>query len=313
MGKMEIIDAHAHVFDRVRGRIATGPISGGDYGRVLAGGQMLQLLPPMARQVQFLPAALIASMDWAGVNGAVLLQGPFYGPHNAFTLRAALQHPGRLTAAAFFDPWDGRGRTGLRRLIDRGFRIVKLELSVASGLLGLHPGKRLDDEEISWLWADLEALSCAVVLDLGAVGTESYQTDAVDRIARLHRNLRVVIAHLAQPRPNLVGSRRLHAAWLAQIRLGRYDNIWFDTSALPYYFSNAEVYPYVSAGRYLRLALKELGPEKLMWGTDVPALLGCLNYKQMVELVMGQLQHLSKSDQSKVLGENAARVLTLAQ
>jgi predicted TIM-barrel fold metal-dependent hydrolase len=310
MANMQIIDAHAHVFDRIHGRTATGPVSAVDYGRVRVGGDMLQLLPPIARQVQFLPGALIACMDWAGVDRAVLLQGPFYGPNNGFTLRSARKHPTRLTAAAFLDPWNGNGRPALRRLLGRGFRIVKLELSVATGLLGLHPGNRLDDEKLSWLWGDLEAHNCAVVLDLGAVGTRSYQTDAVDRVARLHPSLRIVIAHLGQPRPNLIRNRRLHAAWLAQIRLGRHDNVWFDTSALPYYYSGFESYPYPTAGRYLRLALRELGPEKLMWGTDSPALLGCLTYKQMVELATQQLLHLSKSDQKKVLGENAASVLT---
>lgn len=308
---MQIIDAHAHVFDRVHGRIASGSVTAGDFGRVIAGGEILQLLPPIARQVQFLPGALIASMDWAGVDRAVLLQGSFYGPNNGFTWRSAERHPNRLSAAAFVDPWDGNARPKLRRLIRKGFRIVKLELSVATGLLGLHPGNRLDDDKISWLWDDLEAQDCTVVLDLGQVGTASYQSNAVDLIARMHRRLRLVIAHLGQPRPNLMDNRRLRALWLAQIRLGRHHNVWFDISALPYYFAGAEAYPYPSAGRYVTQALRELGPDKLMWGTDAPALLGCLTYKQMVELVMQQLRPLSKSDRRKVLGGNAAKVFRL--
>ena len=78
---------------------------------------------------------------------------------------------------------------------------MKLECSEATDLCGLHPQTKLDAPDITWLWSELERRQKVLVLDLRAVGSCSYQTSAVRRIAKTHPDLRVVIAHLGQPTP----------------------------------------------------------------------------------------------------------------
>ena len=72
-----IFDAHAHIFPQVRGECVEGRVVGLSYGRVLCGQRQIQIFPPAQEQVQFTPEMLIANMDWASVNRAMLLQGPF--------------------------------------------------------------------------------------------------------------------------------------------------------------------------------------------------------------------------------------------
>ena len=86
------------------------------------------------------------------------------------------------------------------------------------------------------------------VLDLGAVASRSYQTDAVHIIA--HPNLRIVVAHLGQPNPMVETDRP------RQVK-----NVWLDNAALPAYLSN-EGYPYPGAARYIRIAIGRIGPNK---------------------------------------------------
>ena len=100
-----------------------------------------------------------------------------------------------------------------------------------------------------------------LALDLGAVASRSYQTDAV----------RIVVAHLGQPNPMVETDPRLWKIWLKQIDLGKLNNVWLDNTALPAYLSN-EGYPYPSAARYIRIAIERIGPNKVMWGTDIPGL-----------------------------------------
>lgn len=83
-----IIDAHAHIFPRVQGINAVGPTRGAGYGRIWIGNQQVQLMPVLNEETKFTPEMLIANMDWGTVDKTVLLQGPFYGECNQYTLDA---------------------------------------------------------------------------------------------------------------------------------------------------------------------------------------------------------------------------------
>ena len=85
-----MIDAHAHIFPQIHGRIGSGATRGAGYGRLTAGPETIQLIPPYGPQTMFTPEMLIANLDWAGVDQAVLLQGPFYGECNPYVLGVAL-------------------------------------------------------------------------------------------------------------------------------------------------------------------------------------------------------------------------------
>ncbi len=310
---MVIVDAHAHVFPEVRGHCADGPTLGAGYGRVVAGVQPMLLVPGCGEVTAHLAATLIAQMDWAGVDKAVLLQGPYYGECNQCVRQAVEQFPTRLAGAAYVDPWqiDGRRRT-LESLLLSGFCAAKIELSVQAGLCAIYPDARLDDPELAWLWDVLERRGLVLVLDLGSVGSRAYQTEAARAIALEHPRLRMVIAHLAKPTPVAEADPRLWALWQEQLDLGRLPNVWFDTASLLNY-AFEESYPFPTAERYLRLAIERIGPEKVLWGTDTPALTLTATYKQMAELAKLHTRFLPAPDQALVLGENALRVFGISR
>ena len=142
---------------------------------------------------------------------------------------------------------------------------------------------------------------------MGAIGSRSYQNNAVRSIAQDNPNLRIVIAHLGQPNPKAETQLSIWRLWLAQIKLGRLPNVYFDTAALPAYLAH-EDFPYPSAARYLKTAVELIGPTKLMWGSDQPGLLGVLNYPQLVRLGRLHTQFMTLREQAMVLGENAIQV-----
>ena len=187
------------------------------------------------------------------------------------------------------------------------FRALKLECSVETGLCGLYPQARLDDSALDWLWTRLEEIERVLVLDLGKIGSNSYQTSGVRAIARRHPDLPIVIAHLGQPNPQAENDLRLWRLWLEQIDLGRLPNLFFDTASLPAY-APGEEYPYESAARYLRLAIERIGPAKLLWGTDQPGLLHYANYPQLVQVARHHTRFLTAREREMVLGANALKV-----
>jgi predicted TIM-barrel fold metal-dependent hydrolase len=301
-----IIDAHVHICPEFRGYIADGDTRSFPYGLNKTGNTAQQVMPTLRKaKTAFTPDMLMSHMDWAGVDKAVILQGPFYGELNEYVSSAVGAYPDRLAGVACMDPWDHNAKTIYEEQIAGGsFVGLKLECSVSTGYCGIHPDAKLDDTMLAWLWNSLEQRRMVLVLDLGAPGTISYQTRAVRRIAQNHANLKIVIAHLAQPSPVVEADHDLWRLWEEQIDLGRLPNIWFDTASLPAYVSH-EKYPYPTVMKYLRHAVDRIGAEKILWGTDIPGLLRHATYPQHVMLAELHAGFLSAREQKKILGENA--------
>jgi predicted TIM-barrel fold metal-dependent hydrolase len=304
-----IIDAHVHIVDKVEGLTGAGPTRSLGYGKISWGSRELQLLTPSANPTSFSPETLLAYMDWAGVDKAVLLQGGFYGDKNDYVASAVARWPDRLVGAGYFDPCAAGAEEAFRRCVDElGFWILKFELSVETGLVGLHPDLRLDGERMAWIWYEAERRDLVVAVDLGAVGSASYQTDALRSVLDRHPRLRVVIAHLAQPPIATVGDPELDALWEAQLRLARRPTVWLDLSSLAAYAATIEEYPYPTAQSCIRRAVELLGADRLLWGSDLPGLLSVATYPQLLAFVARRCDFLDAHDRARILGLNAEDV-----
>jgi predicted TIM-barrel fold metal-dependent hydrolase len=304
-----IVDAHAHVVDALAGRTASGETVSLRHGRIRWGAREVQFTSPSTDLTTFPPEALLAHMDWAGVAKAVLLQGSFYGDKNAYVAEAVRRWPDRFVGAAYVDPRDAEARTNFARCVEGyGFPIVKLELSVATGFVGLYPDLRLDGEELAWLWEEAERRGLVVTLDLGAVGSASYQTEAVRRIIERHPELTVVIAHLAQPSAARADDPELDGLWREQVLLARSPRVSFDLSSVPAYVATIEDYPYPTAQRYVRRAAELVGADKLLWGSDAPGTLTAGTYPQLLNFVATHCDFFTPAERELVLGGNAQRI-----
>ncbi|MEW6749755.1 MAG: amidohydrolase family protein [Candidatus Latescibacterota bacterium] len=302
------IDAHAHVFPAVRGHVQAGPTRGLGHGRMARGPETVQLTPDLGEETAFSPAWLLAGMTAAGVERAVLLQGPLYGECNDFAVQAVRAYPGRLAAQAYLDPWVAGWEERLEAILqEEAFRGVKIEFSVPAGLGGLHPGARLDEAHLEPLWGALERGGRVLTLDLGAVGTATYQTDAVRRLAAGHPGLSVVICHLGQPGPAVLAEAARRREWVAQVRLGQLASVYFDTATLPVFFRD-QGDPFPGCREVLRRAVDLVGPEKVLWGTDAPGALTLCPYERYAELARLHTDFLPPAQQEQILSANARRV-----
>ncbi len=304
-----LIDAHAHVFSEMHGQIGLGRTRSLQRGKIQTGdGPPQRLLPPLSENTTFPPDVLLEYMDWGGVDRTILLQGSWYGEANDYVANAVRQWPDRFTAAAFLDPRSADARQTFTRAVDDlGYHILKFEMTEGTGLVGLYPDLRLDDDSMAWIWEEAERRDLVVTLDLGAPGTRSYQTDAVRQILDRHPTLTVVIAHLAQPPIAAHDDEALNRLWRQQLALGALPNVVFDLSALPAYLPEDD-YPYALARSYVRQAKETVGAESIMWGTDAPALLRLAIYDQLRDWVARHCDFLSASEREAVLGGNAQRV-----
>lgn len=182
---------------------------------------------------------LVAKLDAAGVDKAVIFPFVEGTVDNGVIVEAVGEHPDRLIPFCNVNPWDqDRAVEELRhRVEDLGFKGVKLHPTLQGYRLGDHP---------------LVDPIFAAARDLGIVITSHGASDLYnnpaefDAMASAFPTVPLLMVHMG-----MFWSTD-HAIEVSS----RHPNLYLDTSRAPL----AEI----------ALAVKKLGPEKVIWGTDSP-------------------------------------------
>lgn len=229
---------------------------------------------------------LLAEMDKAGVERAVLVPPSWEGDRNDLAIRAAAEHPERFAVMGRID------------LADPANAALLPAWKQQSGMLGLRltfhrgeQGRWLADGTSDWLWPAAEAAGLPLMV------LPPDQLPAIDRVAERHPGLRLVIDHLA-----MTSSRRDGEAFatLADLYpLARHPNIAVKATALPCY--STEAYPFPGLHDHVRRVVDAFGPERVFWGTDLSRL-SC-GYAQAISLFTEELSFLSAGDKELIMGK----------
>ncbi|MDO5415582.1 MAG: amidohydrolase family protein [Lachnospiraceae bacterium] len=299
---MKIIDAHAHVVQCIAGTGSQGELRPCGGGRAAyATGQTFQMIPPEIGEYDATPEALLRVMDAHGVEKAVLLQGNYFGFQNLYTYEAIQKYPDRFTGAATYDPFCLQAEKIKENLFDHlGFRILKFEVSNGSGLMSYHPTVDLNGELMHQVYRHAAEHDLTFVIDIGRPGNNCWQPDALAKAIREYPGMKFVICHLLAPQ---LGDGALLKESLKKFAL---PNVWFDIAALCLN-SRPETYPYPTAMGYVRDAVEILGPDRLMWGSDMPSAMTRDSYRHFIEFVT-ENPYLSGEEKRMILYENAERV-----
>lgn len=227
---------------------------------------------------------LLAEMNAAGVQRALLVPPTWEGPRNDLVASACLEHPDRFGALFRLDPTDPKvvsrlartydtpGMLGVRLSINRGDREAQVRAAEDSGFLAA--AEQID-----------------VPLSIYAPG--SYEL--LDRIAADHPGLRLTVDHLAleDPVPSLIEAVR------PLMRLSRHANVAVKASALPCFVN--EMFPFPEVATLLPVLVDEFGADRVFWGSDLSRL-PC-TYPELVEAFMSHMPRLSDSDLALVMGD----------
>ena len=242
-----IVDAHSHIFPRIHGLNAEWTDAWYRFWAGLYRGQpRSKLLPPWA---MVCPTQLGNCWPiWIGPawRGRSCCRAPSMASVIPYVLDALEQYSDRLVGAAYFDPWmAGSRKTFEETLASPGYCAVKLECSVPSGLCGIHPEARLDSPDLDWLWQEVGKArpdsGARLGWPLAAARTKPRQFEpSLFGIP----DLKIVVAHLGQPRPEAETEPEL---WKLVGGAGRpgpaAQRIWFDCASL-IAFVNEEGYPF---------------------------------------------------------------------
>lgn len=297
---MLIIDSHAHIFRTVKGK-NTNSLK---FGKVKHNNKVVRLLPPLATKTTFTSDVLLEYMDLAKVNKAVLLQAPFYGEMNHYIKEVINKYPDKFTGAAYIDLWEKDSIKSFYHIIEiLKFKVIKIEFSSKTGFSSFYPGIKINDKKLDWFWTECEKRNIIVILDLGAVGAPSYQTKNIKSILHDNPDIKIIISHLAQPPLNEENNINKIKLWKEQLLLAKNPGIYFDLAVLPSCISY-EDYPYPKTRNFIYEALKNVGADKMIWGSDIPGLFNYVTYSKYIKFFQ-KYCNFSKNDLDKIMGKNA--------
>jgi L-fuconolactonase len=228
---------------------------------------------------------LLAEMEKAGVDRAVLVPPSFEGDRNDVCQAAAIAHPdrfavmGRITlddpaSSDLVPSW--RDQPGML-----GFRLTFSRLNHRAWL---------EDGTADWLWAAAE--KAGVPLMVFAPGS----TEHIRSIAQRHPGLRLVIDHLGintELRDDQIDGPIDEVVTLADL-----DNVAVKASSLPSVVT--ESYPFPSLHGRIEKVVDAFGPRRVFWGCDVTRL-PC-TYRQGVTLFTEELDFLGHDELEWIMG-----------
>lgn len=212
------------------------------------------------------PEEILQRNREAGIDKSVIFpisNDTFEGPNKEIAA-VCNRYPGRFIGYAKHDPVTERGR--IRAMLMHEIH----DLGLRGLKLHVHPGPEVLD----------------TVAELGIpVIYHPQRVALIDGISKDYPNVDFIIAHLGS---DLSADWREH---LAAIELaGRRSNVYLDTGA-------------VVMTRYLEQAIQQLGPEKIIFGSDEPEV-DC-----RLEIFKIRMLKLPEAQEKLVLGGNLQRLL----
>lgn len=270
-----IIDAHVHLWERQNGRIEGKPVTSIGGGKSLFTGEVRQMMPPYMTDGANTVERLIANMDYARVNGAVITQEYMDGNQNEYLLEAKRRDPERIRICSLYEEnpeFDWDGFDGIKICAGR----LKQKLSQARSVF-----EKAREHDLF------------VSIDM-AEGEQ--QVAELEELIHEFPEIRVAIGHFG-----MVTTK----GWQKQIALAQYPNVSIESGGITWLF-HKEFYPYPSAIDAIREAISICGIEKLMWGSDYPRTMTAITYRMSLDFVQ-KSKKLSDEEKRLFLGGNARK------
>jgi predicted TIM-barrel fold metal-dependent hydrolase len=298
--------------DPARGRVVW-TVDGQDYTK--------QFFPPNLRDVAFTPHSLVAEMDYAGVDVALLHTDPMLGRDSAYQAWCVQQYPDRLRSMAPVDEWRLGHETDaviaeLERAIQQhGLHAIKF-IPPFAYLNGPQPW---DDGVYRPFWQAATALGVPVFFTLGAgpgelackLSPAEQRQGYLDELGIMTRwmtrypDVPCGLTHGFPWRLFLKGERIVlpEAIWAPFENPNCHLEVSF-----PVRLGDRFDYPYREVWPTLAEMIARVGAARLFWGTDMPFQNRFCTYRQSRDW-LERYTWLDKRELAQLMSGTAARLL----
>lgn len=244
-----VIDTHTHAISPNKERYPLAPV-GGHQSEWSA-----------KRPVSF--AGLLASMDEAGIDRAVVVQAStVYGNDNSYVVEAVRSHPDRFAGVFSVDVLASDAVTQMQRWLDAGLSGLRL-FTTGSTM----PGQAgwLDDERSFPAWEYAQRHHVSICLQMTTQGIP-----ALLNMLTHFPDIRVLLDHLARPE---LGGGPPYAAAAPLFGLASHQgvNLKLTNRTIAEAARGAS-----TPGAFFPLVLEAFGAHRIAWGSNFPAAEGAL-------------------------------------
>ena len=276
-----------------------------------------QVMPPMITDMTYSADMLVAEMDYAGVDRALLHRTPYLGISNDFIADCCRAYPGRIQGLAYVREWLVRDDPhGAIRELERAVGELKLHglqfLPSFAWLYGIDDD--WDSAGYRVFWDAVAGLDIPVFITL-----VTHQIKTVEGFLDQLRVLRRFVEHY--PEVTVVLTHGLD--WLRFLEHDALSipDVVYDTAPCECPNFHVQIlfavflglvfdYPMLQIKPTLAAMVERLGTERILWGTDVPILMRYTTYRQSLDQIRLYCEdELGAAGMEQVLGGNMARIM----
>lgn len=290
--KMNIIDAHSHLWLRQDTQWDGKAIRSLKNGRSIFLDEEVQMLPPFMIDGVNSAEVFLSNMDYAQVGAAVVVQEFIDGLQNDYLAEVSRSYPDRFFCFGMADYLHDGFLEHARQLMDQGFRGLAIP---AHRLLG----RSLTGEEMMQMFQLMA--QHGVMLSITLADGDRQVGELREVIEELPQ-LKIAIGHLGMANPPVTPPWE-NESWRQQMLLARHDNVRIETGGITWLY-NTEFYPFPSAVRAIREAAELVGMDKVMWGSDYPRTITAITYRMSYDFLL-KTQEFTEEEKRQLLGENA--------
>ncbi len=243
-----------------------------------------------------LPETLLELMQANGVERTVIVHVIYYRWDCRYAATVVRRHPDKFAGVCRIDPESATSANDLDHWMAEGFRGVRLSPALGPGGDWINDVARMD--RIWQRTAELRVPMC-VLCPIGRI------PDVERVIARQGDRLDVCIDHMADcPIDQPAELKKL-------LTLARYPRVYVKLSHL--WLLSKQDYPYRDTHDQVRKLYDAFGPERLMWGTDWPAVEEYCGYARALALYRDEIKFFNDDDRRWILGETALKLWPFAE
>ena len=278
-------------------------------------GYYVQFLPPNLHDSASRPEVLVAQMDYVGVETAILQNDPIYGRLSPFFADAMARFPGRFIGLAQIEESFAYTDEQIASLTDQVERLGMKGLYFRlTGFFRNGYKTYYDDPAFDPFWEAMRRLRVPLFIVFHvrpfALGEFAEEIAHFLHWLERHPDIPTLVTHGWPTAQFADADDRVtfpDGVAAAMAHPGVFTELLY-----PIAWGGDMDYPFDRARHHVRQTYDRFGPDRLVWGSDMPNVERFCTYRQSLSYVRDHCPFLSDSDKEKIFRTNALAVFEAA-
>jgi len=270
-----------------------------------------QFMPPSMQKQISPPEFIIAQMDHAGVDMSVLQNCNLYGKLNKYFAEAVKKYPDRFVATGEINVFKADKPSELEKLRYL-VKVLKFQgiFYEAGRFLENNEPAGFNDKKFERFWKEISDLGIAVLWNFTSSRRHIEQMRALGAWADKYPDVPALVSMGFCVRPYLENGKVKYPRKLFDIyakRRNLHAELVYPIQAGPPGWD----YPCPEANQLIKEQYEVLGPEKLLWGSDMPNVERNYTYKQSLTHLTRYCDFIKPKDMDLILSGNIIRIMKI--